>query len=795
MLQRMRIGTRILFVMAVLLAINIAASSLTLWHTYTIFDEGYTLIEGAAAGETDGLAPDLEAARVEMTRAFRNSLIITFVTSASVILLASVLGYYLTRSLIDPIVSLQKSAGFWAQGKLDHRTPTNGIDELAELGATLNLNINRQNNWYRILEKSIAERSAELEHRALHLETSVAIAQRITSILEPDLLLLQVTELIRQRYDLSYVGLFLPSRDGRSLILQASTRPEDTRLSLHLPIEEHTLIGWVALHRRPGLANNLLEQPEAVSGDRRQINSELALPLTLGKDLVGVLDLKSGRPDNFKRDDLPMFQSLADQAAIAIRNAASYQAEQAQRELAETLQQVGRALNSSLDLDDVLQLILAFAQQIIPYERGGVLFWNGEELAFGAIRQFGEMQAQPFPPIRLQAAGSNPYLAEIIDQKQPVLVNEIQKDERWVSAAGLPEHGAWLGLPLIRENAVSGILFLTRSETFSFTDREIAYANTMAAQAAIALENARLYAQIHRFNLQLEEEVEKRTLELQTAYNQLEQLDAAKSNFIHIASHELRTPMTVIKGYGQILLKDQKLLRDEQYRSMIHGILDGLDRLHDVVETMLDMARLDDQSFPISLESFSLFTLIREITEGLNDVLEERNLTISMTPAFRRLPAIEADRAGLRKVFYHLLVNAVKYTPDSGTISIDGQGWMAKPPNPNWPEQGVLVTVRDAGIGIDPGNLELIFNKFFQTGQVALHSTGKSKFKGGGPGLGLAIVRGIVEVHGGKVWAESKGVDETTPQGAAFHVVLPLRPPPPVQVTYNGGAVVGNGLR
>jgi signal transduction histidine kinase len=132
------------------------------------------------------------------------------------------------------------------------------------------------------------------------------------------------------------------------------------------------------------------------------------------------------------------------------------------------------------------------------------------------------------------------------------------------------------------------------------------------------------------------------------------------------------------------------------------------------------------------------------------------------------------------------VINAIKYTPDGGTITISGK---ELPLSSELPKGGIEIVVSDTGIGIDPRFKELIFAKFYQTGELALHSSGKTKFKGGGPGLGLAIARGIVEAHHGKLWVESPGYDETNCPGSQFHVVLPLRladrPQPPKDGSLN----------
>ncbi|MBL8100618.1 MAG: ATP-binding protein [Anaerolineales bacterium] len=138
------------------------------------------------------------------------------------------------------------------------------------------------------------------------------------------------------------------------------------------------------------------------------------------------------------------------------------------------------------------------------------------------------------------------------------------------------------------------------------------------------------------------------------------------------------------------------------------------------------------------------------------------------TEGLEKLPAFSADPDMLQKVFYHLIMNAIKYTPDGGEVKVVGKYRNGKKP----PELEVAVV--DTGIGVDPSKKEAIFEKFHQTGDVLLHSSGKTKFKGGGPGLGLAIARGIVQAHGGKIWVESKGYNEEKLPGSKFIVSFPL---------------------
>ena len=160
-------------------------------------------------------------------------------------------------------------------------------------------------------------------------------------------------------------------------------------------------------------------------------------------------------------------------------------------------------------------------------------------------------------------------------------------------------------------------------------------------------------------------------------------------------------------------------------------------------------------------------------------------MTLTVEP-LDDLPAIKGDMDALKKVFLHLLVNAIKYTPDGGQIIISGRALPVG--ERGLPDGGVELVVSDTGIGIDSDYHDLIFAKFYQTGEVAFHSSGKTKFKGGGPGLGLAIAKGVVETHGGQIWVESPGYDEDTCPGSHFHVVLPLTPPSAMIEGELGGA-------
>jgi signal transduction histidine kinase len=264
---------------------------------------------------------------------------------------------------------------------------------------------------------------------------------------------------------------------------------------------------------------------------------------------------------------------------------------------------------------------------------------------------------------------------------------------------------------------------------------------------------------------EMTEHLQQRTLELEKTNRILEQMDRTKMRFISVSAHELRTPLTVIQGYAQLV--KMKSPENEEFLRYTTGILDGASRMVEIINSMLDVSRIDTNQLEIIPKKILVELVIEKVRTVFQSAFEERNISFEVTD-LADLPLICADKDQLYKVFYHVVGNAIKYTPDGGKITI--KGWVID----DRPQPEVEIIVQDTGIGIDPKNQELVFEKFYQTGEVLLHSSGKTKFKGGGPGLGLAVARGIVNAHHGRIWLESPGYDETTNPGTTVFVRLPI---------------------
>ncbi len=253
--------------------------------------------------------------------------------------------------------------------------------------------------------------------------------------------------------------------------------------------------------------------------------------------------------------------------------------------------------------------------------------------------------------------------------------------------------------------------------------------------------------------------------ELSKARSELRKFDQSKSDFVAVAAHELKTPLTLIDGYTNMLI-DLILQRDLK-DLLIHanGILNGSKRLRSIIDDMLDVSLIDNGLFILNEQAFWLNRIIEFVLLELTPICKERKIELSVDQfsGFNEMNFGDSER--LIQLFRNILTNAIKFTPDGGKIKISGRKLTGF----------IEITINDTGIGIDSDDQVLIFEKFSRLGNVALHSSGKTKFKGGGPGLGLPIAKGIAEAHGGSIWVESPGYSETEFPGTTFHILLPIK--------------------
>ncbi|MCE9645153.1 MAG: GAF domain-containing sensor histidine kinase [Chloroflexi bacterium] len=439
-----------------------------------------------------------------------------------------------------------------------------------------------------------------------------------------------------------------------------------------------------------------------------------------------------------------------------------------------TIHQYSESISNILDIDRLAGIAVNIILETMQIERGFLFLVDSDRDANG--RKTYRLRSAASPEERQQIAveldEKGAVASHLTREQRPLLQYDLDllpafRNSPPVEKDWFSRLRAEVYIPIFAKKQWIGLLaFGPKISGNRYTREDLAILNSHASQTAVALENARLVDDLMRLNNELR--LARRALEKNNL--DLERIDQAKSDFISIASHELRTPLTVIKGYSEMLLEDASLNADLQ--TMMKGIHDGTLRLHEIMDSMFDIAQIDARTLKPHLQPVDMGPLIREICAEQASAIGERKQSLSIDlPA---LPQVRADSNLLKKLFNHLIRNAAKYTPDRGAITITGHNI---PAIIDLPHGGVEIIVSDTGVGVDPNFREIIFTKFYQPGELGKHSTSKTRFQGGGAGLGLALAKGIVEAHGGRIYVESPGYDEIHFPGSQFHVILPLSKP------------------
>jgi signal transduction histidine kinase len=396
----------------------------------------------------------------------------------------------------------------------------------------------------------------------------------------------------------------------------------------------------------------------------------------------------------------------------------------------ERILRISQILTSTLELDPLLQTITQAATELTDTEASSIMLVdkNTGELRFEAVSGSKREEVK-----RITVPLEDSIAGWIAREGKPLTIPDARKDPRFYTQVDETtdfETRSILGVPLQVKGEVIGVLeALNKTGDEIFSQDDMHTLSTLAAHAAIAIENARLVA------------------EIQKAYEELSELDRLKSDFVAIVSHELQTPLTVILGYASFLKKETTGAASEQVDAVLQSAL----RLRSLINDMINLRHIETGEAELELERLSLNELATTITAEFASLAEAKKQSVNIQLASQP-PIVEADRQKLHLVLANLLANAIKFTPEGGRIQVE----IKTKGNEVW------VSVRDTGIGIPPSKHERIFDRFYQ-----VEPSLTRRFEG--MGLGLSIAKGMVELHGGRIWVES--VEE---MGSAFTFALPL---------------------
>jgi signal transduction histidine kinase len=436
------------------------------------------------------------------------------------------------------------------------------------------------------------------------------------------------------------------------------------------------------------------------------------------------------------------------------------------------VRQYSQDIAGIVELTELSDMAISALRNALRVRSAGILLAtseNDETIRLEPMRS----SLSDMPEVRGWLPRSSPIYITLFERRLPLLQYDIEYSRDYADVA--PELKSFFKqlrmsayAPIIMQGQIIGVLAMAAKVSDDpFSPQDLELFTTLATQTGVALRNARLVSDLRRAR----DETEALNRDIIKTKERLELLDSVKTDFVTIASHELRTPLTQILGYTDILdtLSQMPVIEPERVGMMTSNIRKATERLEALIADMLDVSRLGLDAMDLRFMPTTLDTVLRLSIEPLQESIKQRKLQLTAR-GFKGLPEIEADQQRLVQAFKNVVLNAIKYTPDGGRIDIT-----ARVENNAEGDEVIHVEIKDTGIGIDPRNHELIFEKFFRVGDPGLHSTGATKFMGAGPGLGLTIARGVINGHGGRIWVESPGMDMEKLPGTTVHIVLPTK--------------------
>jgi len=472
------------------------------------------------------------------------------------------------------------------------------------------------------------------------------------------------------------------------------------------------------------------------------VRSIIAVPMLKENELIGVIAIYRKEMRPFTEKQIALVQNFAAQAVIAIENARLLnELRQRTSELARSVEElralgeVSQAVNSTLDLQTVLETIVAKAVQLAGTEAGAIYGYEGAARELRLRSTYGMDAALIEALTRQHIRVDEVNLTTAFAQGEPMQIADLRQEPQSEVNDVILRAGfrARLLAPLMRGEEIIGALVVRRKMPGAFPQNTVELMKTFAAQSVLAIQNARLFNEIAD---------KGRELEIASRH---------KSQFLANMSHELRTPLNAILGYTELILDDIYGEAPTKMRAVLERVQTNGKHLLGLINDVLDLSKIEAGQLTLSLNDYSIGDMVQGVYTAVEPLAASKKLkfTIEVPPG---LPPARGDDRRLRQVLLNLVGNAIKFT-DAGEVAVKAAA----------ADGGYTIAVRDTGPGIAAEDQRKIFEEF----QQADNSQTKAK---GGTGLGLAIAKRIVEMHGGRLWVES-----SPGQGATFSFTVPLQ--------------------
>ncbi len=586
-----------------------------------------------------------------------------------------------------------------------------------------------------------AQLFAETQRRVQELASLNEVGRTMTSHLDLEQILTIITQEAKDLVGAEAGYILLLDEESGELVFETSVGSLSQVLKGQRPPPGCGIAGWVAHEDQPLLVPDARQDPRFYAAIDEltglTTRSLLCVPLKVKDEMIGVVEVMNKSEGGFSEDDLKLLDSMAISAAIAIENARLYQCERAKRRTADALQESARILNSALALDKVLSLILEQLARVIGYDSASIMLVSANALAVVAARGFPEPERAMEVTFNI---AEDPKFQQMQWDKKPLVIHDTRQDERWLPWSGTEHIRSWVGAPLVIKDKVIGTINVDKAQPGYYSEAEAQVVFAFAHQAATAIENARLYENLHQ-----------QMRELKKTQAQLVQSAklAAIGELAAGVAHEINNPLTTIMGYTQLLLRG--IDETDPRRQDLEVITREAARTRAILKHLLDFARRTEPK----LEKGDINDVVRATLSLVYHQAKKARVKINEIYC-SSLPLILMDANQMKQVFLNIINNAIQAMPQGGELTISTEEVWADTES-GQTERFVAVRLADSGVGIPPENLHRIFDPFFTT-----------KPRGEGTGLGLSISYGIVERHGGRIEVKSE-----VGQGSMFSVLLP----------------------
>lgn len=556
-----------------------------------------------------------------------------------------------------------------------------------------------------------------------------------------------ITETVRRTVQADWVAIALPEDRRGGFISIGSTLNFDTPLNL-------SRRGIVISSLRKNRAISTVEQlgqletatAEQAEDDKeikllKEAGAHLLVPMDVGGKLTGVMVLGDRLVgSDYDSEDFGFLSAAADQASIAVENARLYANTRREADERAAVAELARVVGSTLEMEDVMARCAHQVRTVINADRVEITRVDDDENLFSVAYVEGT-------PISgwdrgAQASTEDAHFHASLDYRRGTLVDLASSESsrspvaRAASGVGLR---SMIAVPLISKEKIIGTLNILSTDADAYAPEDLELAQRIGAQVTNAIANSLLYEQA----LQLAEEREARA-RLDAENLELQRINEMKIQFLSMVSHELRTPLTSMMAFTDILKSNKRGNLDDKDIDRLEVIRRNGRRLSLLIGDLLDVSRIESGALKLDISEFEMNQMVEELNESFGPLVEEKKQTIKLDLPSDIVTCF-ADRDRIAQVISNLMSNASKYSPESKEILVTMRA----------DDEMIYVSVKDQGIGISEADQKQLFTSFFRADNDATRAAP-------GTGLGLVIVKGIVEMHRGKIWIESEYGNGTT---------------------------------